>query len=364
MKAHQITYAVLPGDAISNHVFEIEARLRAWGYETAIYAQHTAPEIAGRVQPDVAFIPYLQEPDSLLIYHYSIYTPNIRLFREARGRRVLIYHNITPAHFFYGWDDNLALLCDTGRRRLKWLNDSYLDLALGDSDFNRQELVAAGVPLEKTGVLPIFLPQDHFADLDDDRVLWATLRQPGLINWLTVGRVAPNKAIEEIIRLFYVYNRYINPQSRLHIVGSRYISSYNNYLDTLITELGIAEKVMFAGQVSDSQLKTYYRACDLYLAASHHEGFCVPLVESMYFDLPILAHKATAIPETLGQAGVLYTHLGYQEAAEMAHLMVTDETLRQQIIRKQKERWHELGPLQAEAALQQALARLGLPNGK
>lgn len=361
MRAHQLTYGAMFGDAISNHMLEIDARLRAWGYQTDMFAQYVAPEMIGRVRSDGEYTAYLDAAEDLLIYHYSIYTPNVRFFQAARGRRILIYHNITPARFFHGWDTSLEIQCDVGRQVLSKLVDC--DLALGDSEFNRRELVEAGFPAEKTDVLPIFLPQRQFESLPVNDALRAKLQKPGVVNWLTVGRVVPSKAMEDVIRIFYIYNRHINFQSRLYIVGSRYIPSYDAQLDALVAELGLAEQVTFAGRVLDAELVTYYQTADVYITASHHEGFCVPVVECMYFGVPVLARKATATPETLGQAGILFTDLGYQQVAEMAHLLVTDNMLRSQVIHKQKERLQELGPDQAEAALLRALGRLGLPAG-
>jgi hypothetical protein len=128
---------MMMGDAISNHVLAIDARLRAWGYETRIFAQHVGPEMSGRSQPDREFLPYVAEDDDLLIFHYSIYSPNTRMFRACRGRRLLIYHNITPGHFFVPWDSIQATLCEIGRSTLGLLNEA--DFAVGDSEFNRQE---------------------------------------------------------------------------------------------------------------------------------------------------------------------------------------------------------------------------------
>lgn len=352
MRVHQMAYGMMMGDAIANHALEIDARLRAWGYETAIYAQHVAPEMVGRVRSDADFAPHLHARDDLLIYHYSIYSPNTRLFRAARGRRLLIYHNITPPHFFRRWDAGQALLCEAGRRALHTLRDC--DLALGDSEFNRQELIEAGFSPEATGVLPIFLPKLPDAPR-------ARAGDSGTVNWLTVGRVVPNKAIEDVIRIFYVYHRFINAHSRLDIVGSRYLPTYDAQLDRLVAGLGLAECVVFVGRVSDAELAAYYRAADLYVSASFHEGFCVPLIECMHFGVPILARKAAATPETLGDAGVLFTDLGYDRVAEMAHLLTTDRGLRQRVIQKQKERLQALGPDRVEAALVQALNRLGMP---
>lgn len=348
------------GDAISNHVLEIDARLCAWGYETSIFAQHIAPEMIGRAWPDREFHPYLAATDDLLIYHYSIYSPNTRLFRAFRGRRLLIYHNITPGNFFLPWDSSQATLCEIGRSTLGFLNEA--DFAAGDSEFNRQELVAAGFDAGKTAVLPIFLTLRRFESLPSDEALDANLRQPGVANWLTVGRVAPNKDIEDVIRVFTLYHQAINPQSHLYIVGSRYMRKYDLALDELVDVLNMGKAITFAGRVTDAQLKSYYEAADLYLTASRHEGFCVPLVESMYFGVPILARKATAIPETLGDAGALFTHLGYEEVVEMAHLILSDVSLRLQIVQKQKERLEALSPARAEMALKSTFVHLNLPH--
>lgn len=361
MRAHQITYGMMMGDAISTHALEIDARLRAWGYQTAIYAQHIAPEMTGQIRPDVEFVPHLTAKDDFLIYHYSIYSPNVRLFRAARGRRLVVYHNVTPPHFFRPWDATLALQCQLGRLGVRWLAEG--DWGVGDSEFNRQELVEAGFPAAKTGVLPIFLRPASFQARSINEALRSQLRQRGVINWLTVGRVVPNKAIEDLIRIFYVYNRYINPDSHLYIVGSRYLPKYDTELEALVAALGLAARVTFTGRVTEADLATYYQAADLYLVASHHEGFCVPVIESMYFEVPVLARNASATPETLGPAGVLFNHLGFEQVAEMAHLLVTDVTLRNQVIRKQLERLQEFSPERTERTLSQLLRRLGLPAG-
>ena len=358
MKVHQIVYGAMAGDAITTHMLEIDARLRAWGLESDMFAHYVAPEMADRVRPDREYAAFFHEPDDLLIYHYGLYALSVRYFQVTQGRRLLIYHNITPAHYFRGWDRKQELLCDVGRRTLSSLSDC--DLALGDSDFNRRELVAAGVPAERTGVLPIFLPQENLEAISTDHNLLDRLRGTGAVNFLTVGRVVPNKALQDVIRIFGVYHRAINSRSRLYVVGSRYLPAYDAALDALVADLGLDKAVVFAGRVSDVALKTYYQAADLYLVASHHEGFCVPLLESMYFGVPVLARKAAAIPETLGEAGVLFADLGYEQVAEMAHLLVTDDALRDQVIFKQKERLHELRPEQTEAELRRALSRLGL----
>jgi glycosyltransferase involved in cell wall biosynthesis len=358
MRVHQLGHGLIPGDAVSYHTLEIDRRLRAWGLESRIFARHVAPEYQDLAQTDDHFLPFVDATDELLIYHYSIYDPNYRFFKAAQGRKILIYHNITPPSFFQAWDPSLAALCDAGRRVLAELRSC--DLALGDSDFNRQELVELAFAPERTGVLPIFLSQATFEEVPTNRPLLERLRGHGGVNILSVGRLVPNKAIEDLIRIFGVYHRAVNPHSRLYLVGSRYVATYDEQLNALVASLGLQDYVTFTGLVSQSDLKTYYQAADLYLHASHHEGFCVPLIESMYFGVPILARKATAVPETLGDAGVLFTRLGYQEVAEMVHLLLTDGVLQAQVVARQRERLRDFAPSQVEARLRDILIGLGV----
>jgi glycosyltransferase involved in cell wall biosynthesis len=173
-----------------------------------------------------------------------------------------------------------------------------------------------------------------------------------------VGRIVPNKAIEDIIRVFYTYHRAINPQSHLYLVGPRYLPAYDAKLDELVEALGLQDNVTFAGLVLPPELQAYYQAATIYVQASYHEGFCVPLLEAMQFGVPILARKAAAIPLTLGNSGILYTHLECEEVAEMAHLLISDEAIREQVVARQKERLKDFAPIRVEAQLQQILAHL------
>ena len=360
MKVYHLGHGIIPGDAVTTQTLEIDRRLRAWGFETEIFAQHVAPELQHLARPDAEFFPCLDRTEDLLVYHYSIYTPNVKLFRAFQGQKILIYHNITPAHFFRRWDRHQEWMCDIGRRSLAGLRSSTL--ALGDSDYNRQELVAAGFAPEQTDVLPIFLQINDFDRVRTNERLLKRLRADNTVRFLSVGRIVPHKAVEDVIRIFYVYHRYVNPRSRLFLVGSRYLPAYDRQIDALVDNLGLSGAVTLTGQVSLSDLKTYYQAAHLYLTASHHEGFCVPLIESMYFGLPIIARNAAAIPETLGDAGVLFARLGYVEVAEMAHLLVSDTGLRAQVISRQRQRLRVFAPERVEERLKAVLRRIGVTS--
>ncbi len=343
---------------MSNSTLAMDGQLQAWGFKTAVYAQHVAPQLQARVLPDTQFIPFLESSEDLLIFHYSIYSPNIRLFNAFRGRKILIYHNITPPRFFAGWDNHQAALCDMGRQALKTM--VQCELAVGDSEFNRQELVEAGFDPAKTAVLPLFLALPE--PVENDLAISKT--PPEKATWLTVGRVAPSKAIEDVLRIFAIYKHTINPNAELFIIGSLGVTSYVAALKSLIDDLSLTNSAHLVGLVSDSQLGAYYQQADLYLTASQHEGFCVPLLESMVYGVPILARHSSAIPETLGEAGILFHDLGYEAVAEMAHLMVSDAAIRQQIIQKQYQRVTSFNAKRAAASLSAVLNRLGVTAGE
>jgi L-malate glycosyltransferase len=358
MRIHQLVPSMTSGDATSNHILEINKRLKKWGFETNIFTQHVTPELKKHVRPLPEIRPFLSQPDDILIYHYGIFHYSAYLYLTSQCKRVLIYHNITPEQLYARWDKYNQNSCRMGRLLLKQLKQT--DLAIGVSNFNRQELVDVGFNAAKTAVVPIFLPVDVWQTLPVDAALQTTLCHQDKINWLSVGRLAPNKALEDIIRLFHVYKNQINPQAHLYLVGSQSIKLYVAALKELVAALDLSAHVSFPGRVSDQQLKTYYQNSHLFISASQHEGFCVPLIESMFFGLPILARKATAVPETLGQAGILFNQLGHLEVAQTAHLMLTDPALRQQIIATQQQRLQAFLPEAVETRLQDALRQIGI----
>ena len=358
MRIHQMTAALVYGDAITNHILEIDARLKAWGLDARVYAQNIEPRMCKRGNAVFAYEPFLDEPDDWLLYHYSVYSPDLSLFERSANRKIVIYHNITPPGFFRGFDRRLETACRSGRWALPRLRSC--DQALADSDFNRRELVEAGFAEEETSVLPIFLNFDGLANNRPNEKLYRQLSEGNTTNLLFVGRVAPNKGYENLIKIFYFYHRYIDPHSRLWLVGSSTIPVYENLLRALTLQLNLEQAVTLTGRVSWADLRTYYEAADLFLCASHHEGFCVPLLESMYFDLPILAYNRTAVPETLGGSGVLFDQLRYAEIAETAHLLITDADLRQQVIHRQRRRFSDFSPDRVEETLRRILEHLGI----
>jgi glycosyltransferase involved in cell wall biosynthesis len=294
---------------------------------------------------------HVSSPETVCLFHFAIGSGAGRLIKDAPDRLVLRYHNITPPEFFAGYLPHLARQCHQGRRELQAFAPRA-DLALGVSEFNRRELAAAG--FRRTAVVPVPLDLDALAAGPVSAAVRA-LYGDGRTNLLFVGRVIPNKKIEDLLRLFAVYQRSIDPASRLLLVGDHW--GYEPYLLRL-SELARAlavEDVVFTGQVEDDELRAYYSVGSAYLSMSEHEGFCVPLLEAMAFGLPVVAFDAGAVSETLGGAGVLLGDKQPEVAAEIVHRVVKDDSTRRSVLEGQARRLGEVRRLDTRARLLEAL---------
>lgn len=358
MRVHQMGSVLCYGDAITNEILAIDGHLTGWGFETRIYGANIEASPTAKAQSDAAYAPYLDNRDDVLLYHYSAYCDNYELFRRSRNRKVLIYHNITPAHFFRPYDPLSETISQRGRAMLPLLRDC--DLALGVSEYNRQELVEEGFAPERTGVLPLVVSLDNFSGQHRTEGLYQRLTADGTTNLLFVGRMAPNKAVEDVITVFAAYHGAVNPRSRLTLVGARFLPRYDAVLDRLVGRLGLAGVVRFTDRASLGDLKAYYEAADVFVCASRHEGFCVPLLEAMTFDVPILARAAAAVPDTLGGAGVLFHAVEHAALAETVGLLARDGGLRGQVAAGQRRRLADFTPAHDAARLRALLARIGV----
>jgi glycosyltransferase involved in cell wall biosynthesis len=266
---------------------------------------------------------------------------------------VLQYHNVTPAHFFAPYDPGIFRIAALGRQELATLAGAT-DLALGDSDYNRRELAELG--FRRTGVLPIAVDTGRLLDAPPHPALEEILRD-GLTNFLFVGRIAPNKRIEDIIRLAEQFKRYIDAQYRFVFVGrTDTVPRYYAAVRALIARYQmLPERFLFPGVVSDWELAAYYRTASVYISMSEHEGFCVPLVEAMAADVPVLAFASTAVPETLGGAGVLFESKDMEYAAELLGQLAFDPDVRAHVIEGQRRRLRDFAEDRLRARLAQVV---------
>jgi L-malate glycosyltransferase len=329
IRIHQVLATLGYGDAIGHEVLGIQRVLRGAGYESEIFVETADPRLESLTRDYRELVDYSHR-DNLLLHHFSLGSKASRTAFALPDRMALIYHNITPPEYFVGVHRTLARQCFRGRRELRAYADRC-DLAMGDSEFNRQDLETLGFP--RTAVLPVVPDFSHLdrppnwllaGQFDDD---WT--------NVLFVGRVIANKKIEDVIRFFHAYHTMFNPRSRLLIVGAQ--SGFERYLASLhqlVAELGLSH-VYFVGHVSDEELVAFYEAADLFLCASEHEGFCVPLVEAFHMQVPVLAFAATAVPATMDGAGVLFAEKDPMHVAALIDAIVSNVMLQDAIVEGQ-----------------------------
>lgn len=353
MIIHQWIPAAHRGDAVGDNARVMRGLLRDWGHDSDIFALSIDDDLRGDVQPwDDA----QARCADVTIFHFAIPSPMTAAFRTLPGARVLHYHNVTPAHFFAEYDPGICRLASLGRQELETLA-AHTDLALGVSTYNREELDALGFP--RTAVLPIVVDPGRLRSAPPVPSLEALL-QDGLANILFVGRIAPNKRIEDHIRLAEHYKRYVDTQYRFIFVGNdRAVPRYTATVQALIAEYRmLPDRFWFTGPVPEDELATYYRHAHAYVSLSEHEGFCVPLVEAMAMDVPVLAYGAAAVPETMGGAGVCFSPKDLELAAEWLGALVYDQPLREHVLAGQRRRAADFGRDRLEPQLRTLLSEL------
>jgi glycosyltransferase involved in cell wall biosynthesis len=341
------------GDAIGDSARRVRDMLRKQGHSSNIYAMTIDEDLRAEVRP---FADSASTRGDVTIFHFALPSPMTEPFGRLTGARVLQYHNITPAAFFAPYAPHLFRLAALGRRELHSLV-GRVELALGDSEFNRSELAAIG--FSPTGVMPIAVDTERITAAPGRPAL-ETILSDGLINILFVGRMVPNKRIDDHIRLAEVYKRYVDSYYRFIFVG-RYdgVPAYYAQVRALIAKYRmLSDRFWFTGPVPDEDLGVFYRWADAYVSLSEHEGFCVPLVEAMAADVPVLAYAAGAVPETLGGAGVLFAPKDLEVAAEMLGMLVYDRPLRDRVLEGQRRRLLDFAPERIETRLSEVLAGL------
>jgi glycosyltransferase involved in cell wall biosynthesis len=347
---HQVLAGTGPGDAITDQALLIRAWLREAGYRSDIYAWHIHPDLEREVRPFGTFRPGNRQ--RRVLYHHSIGTPVVERLAQQRCQVLLVYHNITPPEFFDGIDPGRAELARQGVDQLDQLRP-LTTLGLAVSPYNARDLADRG--FAPTDILPITVDVAQLELPSDDEIV-ADLAATGP-NLLFVGRLAPNKKQEDLVRLLFHY-RQIRPNARLTLIGDRWLLNYDHWIMDMARHLGVADGVRLTGQISWQAMATYYRHSDLYVSMSEHEGFGKPLIESMYLGLPVLAYAGSAVPETLGKAGLLFHDKAYPALAELADLVIHDPTVRQPLIAAQRARVRHFLPATGQAILAEWLARM------
>ena len=329
MEIHQFATSLSYGNAISDEMLEIQKVLRERGYRSEIFSRFFDPRTAAGRRDYREYKRY-SSPANVVIFHFSIGSPVSKMFFRIPDRKIMIYHNITPHEYFIDSHRILARECYKGRLEIKLFIDK-VDLAVGDSEFNRQELEAVGY--KKTGVLPILM---DFAKFDRPaNPVTRRLFDDGKTTVLFVGRFIPNKKFEDVIKAFYFYQKYFNSESRLILAGDyRGLERYFAGLLELTAKLSLKD-VHFPGHSDFSELRAFYESADIYLSLSEHEGFGVPVLEAFYKKIPVIGFRAGAIEETMNGGGVLLAEKDLFRVAALIDVLTNNASLRESVVRGQ-----------------------------
>ena len=300
-------------DAVGNDATGMAAALRARGVETRLFAP-THRFRAARVHAPRTLDAFLLAESDLLIYHYAVYWPEASsILRNASCRRVLKYHNVTPAHFFAPYEPAYETLCREGRSGLKDLVQSRLvDTFLADSTLNGDELLGLGAP--SVFVVPPFHRISELLNAEAEPAMLERLLPDAFgpqANLLMVGRIVPNKGHATLVRALALLQKRSGLRSRLILVGREdaRLRRYSNEIRAMAAELGVQKDVWFTGDTSPSRLKACYLGATALTIASQHEGFCVPAVEALALGVPVVADGSTAVAETIAGHGLAWTPL-------------------------------------------------------
>ena len=321
-------------DAAGSEVLTIERLMAEAGWRVETYADNIDPELQGRTRPSTE-LEGADLSDAVIVYHYCAASEMTLRFVEMEGIKVVLYHNITPAEFFEPYDESIATACREGRRQFGLMIDA-VDLAIGHSEYSRLELVKGGFDVTRT--IP-FLFDPARLKIEPDAAMLQRLAGDPVV--LFVGRFAPNKATDDFVRTAAAYARLEGaPPARFVIVGKRQtIPAYSREVEALIAEAGLPEeRLLITDEVSEEELAAAYRSASLFLSLSRHEGFMVPLLEAMHHGVPIMALQRAAVPETLGEAGVLFDTTDPEKVAGMVAQALSDAELRAELVERGRRR--------------------------
>lgn len=334
MNIHQFVAGFSRGDAISNEALALRDMFRSWGYASEIFseARRILPELRQEAGDLLTYLPE-SRPDDVVLLHLSIGSQVNEVFVGLPCKKALLYHNITPPEFFQGVQQETAVHLAKGREQLRGLA-GVVDVVMADSAFNARELESLGY--DEVKVFPLVLNLDVLRDKPSRKIM--KKYNDGLVNILFVGRFVPNKRMEDCLSAFYYFQNYVHPETRFIHVGSwAGTEQYHALLLIYVRDLQLND-VEFIGSVPQDELNAVYQSADLFLCMSEHEGFCIPLIESIVHGVPVLAYDAAAVSETLDGAGILLRDKQFDLVAEMMGELTRDRPLRRTVLEQQRKR--------------------------
>jgi L-malate glycosyltransferase len=334
---HQFVPILHRGDAVGRHTLCLRDAIVARGFESRIYVDTVEAGTEAQTTPVVAY-PAQADGSDTLLYQFATASTMASWLAGRRETLVVNYHNITPPELLAPWDNHVALGQLRAQGELQLLVPRAA-LVVADSNYNRDQLREAGFGL--TAVIP------PSADLGAEIIASGARRGgraagDGGARWLCVGRIAPNKAIEDIVAALLVTRRHGDPDASLLVIGKPATASYVDALHRYVASLGLSDAVTFGGHASDATVADAYARSDVLVVTSEHEGYCVPVVEAMSVGLPVVAFRQGALPEVLGAGGVLVDSKDPYTLSSTIGRVVADVSLRERLSVQARQRLAEL----------------------
>lgn len=320
------------GDAIGNSTLSLHKYLLEKGIDSRIISLTIDENMRDKAS---FFKDYRENPESIKILHFAVPSELTDFFIKTKGKKVMVYHNITPAHFFVGFSDEFVKFTNEGRNHLKRLKDSF-DMSIADSEYNAQEL--RELSYRNVFVFPIMINFEEYSKpfnkpyynlLNDERK-----------NIIFVGRISPNKKIEDLIKVLFFYKKFISPSIRLIVAGNtatlpKYFYSVRDLASRFFLT---SDDIVFTGHIPFDELLSVYKLGDIFLSMSEHEGFCLPLIESCCFQVPIIAYDAGAVSEILNEAGIIVKNKNYEYIAGLVDEVIFNKKLNSKLKNYEKKR--------------------------
>jgi L-malate glycosyltransferase len=338
---HHFVPVLHRGDAVGRHTLRLRDATRARGFDSQIYVDTIEVETADETLPVLSY-PEAARPGDVVVYQFATASAMAPWLAARSETLVVNYHNITPPDLMAPWDNHLALGQLQAQGDLALLAPRAA-LAVADSAYNEAHLAAAG--FAKTAVVPpsAALEAPHSPQPSQPTptpAADATHRRGA--RWLAVGRVSPNKALENTVAALAVARAHEDPGATLLVVGKPATESYAAALRRFVIDLGLADTVRFTGHASDATVATAYAEADVLVVTSEHEGFCVPVVEAMAARVPVVAFDQGAVPEVLGGAGLLVSDKDPYALAAAIHALLADAPMRATLAEADSRRLGEL----------------------
>lgn len=350
---HQFAPTCCKGDGITNGMFFTRDLLREMGFKSDIYCELILDSLDDEVFPLKQLVLDDANVDVLFVHH-SLGYANSAWLDSIKAQKILVYHNITPPEFLP--DNGLIDLSVLGRQQLFAWSGKYRG-AIGDSAFNCLELIVANYSNIKE--IPLLVDLERAKSIapshSDDEEWYST------INLLFIGRICENKNQLKLIQLLILLKHSFDLPVRLTLAGGLTSPAYLEKIQTVIHDNNLEKDVHLLGKVSDASLVNLYRQADVYISLSEHEGFGMPLIEAMLYDLPVLASATSAIPTTLGTGGVLLSpDSTLSEIANQINMVLTQPAYRRKIIDAQRKNLERFSRQKIKQQLRDYLCELDI----